>query len=50
MKMRKLKKKGFVSDREENEAFCLAADEKEFALYFPANGNVKLNAPKGNRI
>ena len=36
-----------LSGREENEAYCLAADKKEFALYFPANGNVKLNAPKG---
>ena len=36
-----------LSEREENEAYCLAADEKEFALYFPANGEVVLNAPTG---
>ena len=36
-----------LSDREENEAYCLAADEKEFVVYFPANGEVTLNAPRG---
>jgi len=37
----------FLSQREENEAYCLAGNEKEFALYFPANGNVRLNVPAG---
>jgi hypothetical protein len=36
-----------LADREENEAYCLAADEKEFVVYFPANGEVTLNAPRG---
>ena len=36
-----------LTDREVNEAYCLAADGKEFAVYFPADGEVTLNAPRG---
>ncbi len=36
-----------LSDREPNEAFCLAAGQREFAIYFPRMGEVKLNVPAG---
>ena len=36
-----------LSDREVNEAYCLAKIGKEYAVYFPAKGDVILNAPKG---
>ncbi len=37
----------FLSDRSDNEAFCLAIAGKEYALYFPGQGKVKLEAEKG---
>ena len=36
-----------LSDCEDNEAYCLAANEKEFVVYFPSGGQVTLNAPQG---
>lgn len=36
-----------LTKREENEAYCLAIEEKEFAVYFTGKGEVGLNAPAG---
>jgi hypothetical protein len=36
-----------LAGREANEAYCLAAGEKEFAVYFPQKGEVTLNVPEG---
>lgn len=37
-----------LSEREENEAYCLATEGKEYAVYFPAKGKVSLiNVPDG---
>jgi hypothetical protein len=37
-----------LRDREENEAFCLAWPGREYALYFPGQGEVFLDAEPGN--
>jgi hypothetical protein len=36
-----------LSNREANEAYCLASEEKEYAVYFPGKGDVTLNVPSG---
>jgi len=36
-----------LGNREENEAFCIAIDDKEFAIYFTGKGDVTLNVPPG---
>jgi hypothetical protein len=36
-----------LSEREENEAFCLAIPGREYALYFPGKGEVLINAEPG---
>lgn len=36
-----------LSDRSDNEAFCLAMPGNEYALYFPGEGKVKLDVDKG---
>lgn len=36
-----------LSEREDNEAFCMAAAGTEYALYFPAAGKVRLEATPG---
>jgi len=36
-----------LSQRGENEAYCLAFPDREYALYFPGRGNVKLDLPSG---
>ena len=35
---------GLLLDREPNRAYCLAAAGKEYAVYFPAGGKVRLDA------
>ena len=39
-----------LSDHGENEAFCLAGAQNEFAIYFPDGGSVTLQAPSGSYI
>ena len=36
-----------LGDREENEAYCLAIEGEEYAVYFTGKGNVTLNARPG---
>ncbi len=36
-----------LTNREENEAFCISIDDKEFAIYFTGKGDVSLNVPPG---
>ncbi|MBW6537520.1 MAG: hypothetical protein K0B11_21100, partial [Mariniphaga sp.] len=36
-----------LTNREENEAYCLAVEGMEYAIYFPGNGEVGLNVPNG---
>jgi len=36
-----------LSDREANEAYCIAVDGKEYAIYFPGKGEVTLNIADG---
>jgi hypothetical protein len=36
-----------LTDREENEAYCLAIEGREYAVYFTGKGEVGLNAPAG---
>lgn len=36
-----------LTNREENEAYCLAIEGKEYAVYFTGKGEVGLNAPAG---
>lgn len=36
-----------LGDREENEAYCLAIEGEEYAVYFTGKGNVTLNTPPG---
>lgn len=36
-----------LSERSDNEAFCLAKEEQEYALYFPAAGKIWLNGAEG---
>jgi hypothetical protein len=36
-----------LTDREENEAYCLAIEGKEYAIYFPGKGEVGLKIPAG---
>jgi hypothetical protein len=36
-----------IGRREANEAYCLADRSSELALYFPAHGDISLNAPEG---
>ncbi|TVQ91493.1 MAG: hypothetical protein EA393_04610 [Bacteroidetes bacterium] len=36
-----------LGKREENEAFCIAVDDKEFAIYFTGKGDIFLNIPPG---
>jgi hypothetical protein len=35
-----------LSERQDNEAFCIASPSKEYAVYFPDGGQVKLNLGK----
>jgi hypothetical protein len=37
-----------LGDREENEAFCISVDGKQYAIYFTGKGKVTLNVPPGN--
>lgn len=36
-----------LDNREENEAYCIAVDEEEFAIYFTGQGEVTLNIQPG---
>jgi len=36
-----------LSEREENEAYCFAQVGKNYAVYFPAGGEVQLLLPEG---
>ena len=36
-----------LENRNVNEAYCLAIEGAEYVVYFPENGNVKLNALAG---
>jgi hypothetical protein len=36
-----------LSNRDENEAYCLAKEGEEYAIYFPGKGEVGLNVPAG---
>lgn len=36
-----------ITNREENEAYCLAIEGEEYAVYFPGEGEVKINIPEG---
>ena len=38
---------GLLEEREENEAYCLANNNGQYLLYFPAGGNVRLDLPEG---
>ena len=37
-----------LSERKENEAFCRAIEGKEYAIFFPNGGEVKLKATTSN--
>ncbi len=37
-----------LTNREENEAYCLALEEEEYAVYFTGEGEVGLKIPSGN--
>jgi hypothetical protein len=37
----------FLIDRKNNEAFCLAVPGKEYAVYFPGQGEIKIQAEPG---
>ena len=39
-----------LSDREENEAYCLAVADRAYALYFPQGGEVVLALPREARL
>lgn len=36
-----------LGNREENEAFCIAVEDREYAIYFTGKGEVTLNIPQG---
>ncbi len=36
-----------LSDRKDNEAYCLASDKQEYSVYFPGKGDVTMNVPIG---
>ncbi len=36
-----------LGNREENEAYCIAVNDKEFAIYFTGKGDIFLNIPSG---
>jgi len=36
-----------LTDREPNEAFCMAIPGKEYVVYFPSSGEVMLNGAPG---
>jgi len=39
-----------LSEREVNEAYCIACPPKEYAVYFPNDGTVKLNIGTPRKI
>lgn len=39
-----------LSDRQDNEAFCIAYPSREYAVYFPNGGEVKLNIANPRQV
>jgi len=39
-----------LSDRQDNEAFCIACPSREYAVYFPSGGEVKLNIANPRQV
>lgn len=40
---------GLLSQREPNEAYCLAEESKQYAVYFPAEGSVVLDTSAASK-